>query len=241
MEIAILNKTKSVNDAQLTTIAEALSAQLKLHVEPAWGLTGNSVSFYADEKKVPGHAWVLNVIEDDTQVEGALGYHEEVSDKIVAYVMTQPILSNGGKIMDFDPASPGAYTVSGTISHEVIEMLGDRFTNSYCDYGDTSFCQELCDSCEEIGYGYKTKNGTNVALSDFTFPAYWNPQSTMANAPFNYLNTMTAPFTILAGGYSIERKGGPGTEQQIFGEAMPQWRRECKQKSFSRGGRRVSK
>lgn len=241
MEIAILNKSAAVSDEQLTIIAEALTAQLRLHFEPAWGLSANLVSFYADPTKAPGYAWLLHVIDEDTQAEGALGYHtEDAGGRTDAFVMTSPILKNGGAVMVFDPANPGQYTVSGTISHEVMEMIGDRFTNTYCDCGDTSFCQEMCDSCEEVGYGYITNCGVNVALSDFTFPAYWNPKSTAANAPFNYLNTIKTPFAILPGGYSIERKNGPGSEQQVFGERMPQWRRECKQKAFARGGRRIN-
>ena len=58
--------------------------------------------------------------------------------------------------------------------------------------------------------------------------------------PFNHLKTLTAPFTILQGGYAIQRTGGPGTEQQIFGSEMPEWRREMKRQALSRAGRRIN-
>jgi hypothetical protein len=79
-----------------------------------------------------------------------------------------------------------------------------------------------------------------VAVSDFVFPNFFNPEASFkVNGPFNYLKSVEEPFTILAGGYAIVRTGGPGTETQVFGETMPQWRKDTKKIPVSRGGRRV--
>ena len=226
MLISVINSSTLVQDSDLEIVCQAIQIQMDLHVAPAWNSKSPTVRFYADKTKVPGYSWVVNIIDSDAQVQGALGFHEEVSDKVVGYIMAQPILSNGGTVLKFDPANPGTYTVSGTLSHEIIEMFGDRFTNTYCDNGGVSWCQELCDPCEQIGYGI-TVNGVDVSVSDFVFPSFFNPNATLAlNAPFNYLNTMKAPFTILPGGYAIQRTGGPGTETQVTGELMPQWRKD---------------
>lgn len=237
MQIAIVNKSTMVPDTDVGTMCQAIQAQLNLHVFPAWNIKNGTIKFYANSANVPGYAWTIFVIDNDSQVEGALGFHEESNDKITGFIMCQPILSNGGSIMKFDSSNPGQYTVSGTLSHEVIETVGDRFTNSYCDNGATSWCAELCDPVEQIGYGMMA-NGTNVSVSDFVFPNFFNPQANLSkNGPFNYLKSLQAPFTMLAGGYSIQRTGGPGTETQIFGEAMPLWRRDTKRAEMSRGGR----
>jgi hypothetical protein len=238
--IGVVNQSTMVSNTDVDTMTKAIQKQLDLHMLPAWNLKAASVKFYADASKVPGYAWTIYVIDNDAQVAGALGYHqEETSDKIDGFIMCQPVLSNGGGVLAFDPSNPGQYTVSATLSHEIIETVGDRFTNTFCDNGSTSWCQELCDPCEQIGYGVMV-GSTNVSVSDFCFPSFFNPYATLAkNAPFNYLNTLKAPFTMLAGGYSIQRTGGPGSEKQVFGEAMPQWRRDMKSASFARAARRV--
>ena len=97
----------------------------------------------------------------------------------------------------------------------------------------------MCDPVEQVGYGIII-DGIEVSVSDFVFPAYFNPQSSLpTNAPLNYLNTLTKPFTILPGGYSIQRTNGPGSETQVFGELMPIWRIEMKKSQFSRFKRRT--
>lgn len=241
MLIAILNQSTLVTDADIELMVKAIQIQMDLHVSPAWDMKSPTIKFYSDKSKVPGYAWVVNMIDNNAQVQGALGFHEEQSDKIIAFIMAQPILSNGGTVLNFDPTNPGAYTVSGTLSHEIIEMFGDRYTNCYFDNENVSWCAELCDPVEQIGYGIMV-DGKNVAVSDFVFPSFFNPNATLAlNAPFNYLNTVKAPFTILPGGYSIQRTGGPGTEQQVTGEMMPAWRKEIKQSEFSRFKRITSR
>lgn len=238
MLIAVVNNSSMVSNADVQTMVSAIQIQLDLHMLPAWNLKSGTVRFYADKTKVPGYAWVINIIDNDTQVQGALGYHEETNDKIDGYIICQPILSNGGDVLKFDPANPGKYTVSGTLSHEIIECVGDRYTNTFCDNGNTSFCGELCDPVEQIGYPVNV-NGVDVSVSDFVFPSFFNPYANLTNnAPFNYLNTLKAPFTMLPGGYSIQRTGGPGTETQVFGEMMPQWRRNMKAHDLARFNRR---
>lgn len=241
MLIAVVNRSSMVVNSDVQLMCEAIQIQLNLHVLPAWNLKSGTVQFYADEKKVPTWAWVIYIIDNDAQVAGALGYHEEVNDKIDGYIMCQPVLSNGGAVLAFDKSNPGQYTVSGTLSHEVIEAVGDRYTNCFYDNGSVSWCGELCDPVEQIGYGI-TVNGKEVAVSDFVFPAFFNPLARLPqNAPLNYLNTLTQPFTMLAGGYSIQRTGGPGTETQVFGKEMPHWRKEMKKAEFSRAGRILKK
>lgn len=239
MLIAIVNQSTLVSNADIQTMVKAIQIQLNLHFCPAWHLLPATITFYADATKVPGYAWTIYMVDSDASVPDALGFHEEEANgKIDGYIMCQPILSNGGTTLVFNPSNPDQYTVSATLSHEVLETKMNRFTNVFCDNGSTSWCQEVCDPCEQIGYGIEV-DGVSVSVSDFVFPNYFNPDAKLPyNAPLNYLNTITAPFTILPGGYAIERTGGPGTETQVFGEEMPEFRRTQKNGEFARMNRR---
>jgi hypothetical protein len=240
MLIAVVNRSTLVSNDEANIMCQAIQIQLDLHMLPAWNLKQGTVRFYSDESQVPGYAWVIYLIDDDTAVEGALGFHqEEPTGKVDGYIMVKPILENGGSVLAFDPNNPGNYTVSATLSHEVIETIGDRFTNCWYDCGEYSWCGELCDPVEQIGYPVEV-NGVQVSVSDFVFPSYFNVYATeKEHMPFNYLKTPGfSQFAILSGGYCIVRIGGPGTEQQIFGETMPAHRRAAKMKDFARAMRR---
>jgi hypothetical protein len=238
MLIAVINNSTLVTNDQVNTMCQAIQIQFNLHVLPAWNIRSCTIQFFPNPKLVPGWAWSIFVIDNDAQVQGALGFHVEDNDKIDGYVMCKPILDNGGTALVFDPKNTQQYTVSGTLSHEAIEMVGDRFTNTFMDNGNISWCMELCDPVEQIGYGIQA-NGINVSVSDFVFPSFFNPNATLPqNVPFNYLNTLKTPFSILPGGYAIQRTGGPGTETQVFGALMPQWRIAMKKHDLSRFNQR---
>src|ERR1700722_172787 len=197
MLIAITNQSTMVSNADLTTICKAIQIQLDLHVLPAWNWKASTVSFYADATKIPGYAWTIYVVDSESSVPDALGFHqEETEDKIDGYIMSQPILSNGGAVMAFDAANPDQYTISGTLSHEVIEAVGDVYTNTYCDDNKgNSWCRELCDAVEQISCPVVV-DGVSISVSDFLFPSYFNPYATLAlNKPFNFLATLQSPFS----------------------------------------------
>lgn len=240
MLIAVINQSKLVTNAQVETMCQAIQIQLNLHVLPAWNMKAGTISFYADATKVPGYAWVISMLDNST-VAGALGYHAEDNDKVDAFIFAQPVLSNGGTVMVFDPKNPTRYTVSATLSHEVCEMVGDRFAGGFSQGPQVTagnlYCQELCDPVENDSYGINVA-GQLIAVSNFVFPSWFNPEATAAvNAPFDYLHKLTAPFTMDAGGYMIVAtldNEGQVTAQHIFGEKMPQWRRDYVKGEFYR-------
>src|SRR3984957_2256725 len=203
--VAIVNQSASVTNEQCEIMVAAIQQQLTQHYCPAWNMAGATIQFFASDALVPTSAYTIYIVENDAAVQGALGFHQEEADDMVdGYIMCQPILTNGGSILNFDASNPGQYTVSGTLSHEVMETLGDVFTNTFCvgpqiNQGNL-YCQEMCDPVEQIGYGIEV-NGVNVSVSDFILPAWTNPYDT--KGPFNYLRSLTQPFTMLSGGYLI--------------------------------------
>ena len=231
MLIAVINESTLVSNADCDTMCKAIQIQLDLHVLPAWNMKSGTIKFYADKTKVPGYAWVVNMLDSATQA-GALGYHSLDNDEVDAFIFAQPVLSNGGVTLVFDPINPQKYTVSATLSHEVCEMVGDRFANGFSQGPQIAqgnlYAQELCDPVENDSSGIMV-NGVNVAVSNFIFPSWLNPEATAANMPFDYLKKLSAPYTMDAGGYMIVASvsnEGQVTAKHVFGARMPQWRKD---------------
>ncbi len=232
MLIAVINESTLVTNAQCNTMCQAIQVQLNLHVLPAWNMKAATITFYADKTKVPGYAWVVNMLDDSTQA-GALGYHSLDNDEVDAFIFAAPVLQNGGAVMVYTPSNPTQYLVSATLSHEVCEMIGDRYANGFSVGPQISagnmYCQELCDPVEDGTYAI-TVDGYSVGVSNFVFPSWFNPEATIKlNAPFDYMNKLTAPFTMTAGGYIIVAtfsNEGQVTASKTFGATMPQWRKD---------------
>ena len=240
MLIAVINESTLITNAQVQTMCQAIQIQLNLHVLPAWNMKAATITFYADKTKVPGYAWVVSMLDNSTQA-GALGYHSLDNDKVDAFIFAAPVLQNGGTALVFNSANPSQYTVSATLSHEVCEMVGDRYAGGFSQGPQIAqgnlYCQELCDPVENDSYGI-TVGTTVVSVSNFLFPSWFNPEATVAlNAPFDYLNKLKAPFTMDAGGYMILAtlaKEGTVEAKHVFGENMPHWRREYVKGEFYR-------
>lgn len=232
MLIAVINQSTLVTNDQVNTMCQAIQVQLDLHVLPAWNMKAGTIKFYANAATVPGYAWVVSMLDNSTQA-GALGYHSLDSDKVDAFIFAEPVLSNGGTALVFNPANPGQYTVSATLSHEVCEMVGDRYANGFSVGPQISagnlYAQELCDPVENDSYGIMVGT-TNVAVSNFVFPSWFNPEATVAlNMPFDYLNKLSAPYTMDAGGYMIVASiGNEGqvTAKALFGSKVAQWKKD---------------
>ncbi len=238
MLIAVINESTLVTNDQVNTMCQAIQTQLNLHVLPAWNMKSGSVQFYADKTKVPGYAWLISILDNAT-VAGALGYHSEDNNKVDGFIFCQTIFQYGGKTL-YDSKHPQNFTVSSVLSHEVCEMVGDRFANFWVDgpaiAQGSEYALELCDPVEGDSYAISV-NGTPVSVSNFVFPSWFNPQATAPlNLPFDYLKKLSAPFSMTSGGYMIVAQAG--SVSQVFGEAMPEWKKEIKKNAFSRNQRK---
>jgi len=224
MLIAVINESTLVTNEQVNTMCKAIQIQLNLHVLPAWNMKSGTIKFYADKTKVPGYAWVVNMLDNSTQA-GALGYHAEDNDLIDAFIFAGPVLQTGGVVLH-DAHNPQNVSVASVLSHEVCEMVGDRFAGFWSDGPDVKasdgktyneYALELCDPVE--GDSYDVIVGTQkVSVSNFIFPSWFNAEATDLNKPFDYLGKLTKPFSMTPGGYLIVRQSG--NYQQIFGERV---------------------
>lgn len=209
MRFLLSNQSAHVTAIQCAAIASSVQAQLRLHVNPAYNLYGDSVGILPSPSLVRAalakRAIVL-VLKDKLSVDGALGDHS-VDDTgwPVAEVGVEDTLSQGVSVL-------GPNGVGSVVSHEVLETWGDEFINKWCDAPDgTQWSYELCDAVENDSY---LLNG--VWVSNFVLPMFFDQYAHDGAAKFDYMGKLTAPFTLSPGGYSVVKKAD-GTIDQVFG------------------------
>ena len=239
MEIAIVNNSSMVSSADAATMTQACQIQNTQHMAPTWNQLPATINFYADQSQVPASAWLISIIDSESDVPDALGYHTVSNDHITGYIMCQPVLQNGGVVL-CDPNNPQNVSVASVLSHEVCEAFADRYCNFWADgtpiSQGSSYALEVCDSVEDVSY-VVVVNGQNVSVSDFVLPTFFDQTYTAADGQLDYCNKLSTCFTMTSGGYMVVRNA-PGTEQQIFGREMPQWKQIMKSKSDRFGKRK---
>jgi hypothetical protein len=230
MLIAILNQSSGpigvtgVTDADVATMTAAIATQIQVDVAPAWDRAPATVTFYNKASDVPAGAFgvaIVNTIDD--QPSGVLGVH--TADW--GLVATQPEFANGAQVLT------GDWSVSSTLSHEVLEIFVDPACNLWADNGQgKAYSLEVCDPVEAPTY---TVSG--VSVSNFVTPSWFDPLAP-SGAQFDKRGQVTAPFTMAAGGYVTYAKAGH--VQQDWGTTYPGWRQTMKEgQTGGRGHRRL--
>jgi hypothetical protein len=229
MLIAILNQSNNVSDQEAAAMTEAVAAQVRFDAAPLWDRAPAAVVFYTDPAAVPAAAHLITLVDTIAdQPQGVLGFHtEDQRGKLWGVVAAQPELDNGGQV------STGDWSVSSVLSHEVLEMFVDPNCNLWANNGQGAvYTLEVCDPVEAPTY---VVNGISVA--NFVTPAWFDPQA-LPGSQFDKLGLVSASYSILKGGYMVY--ASEGKEQQVFGEAFPQWRREMKSGPAARTRRRLT-
>jgi hypothetical protein len=229
MLIAILNQSTLVPNQDAQAMTQAIASQVRLDAAPLWDRAPAAVVFYTDPAAVPATAHGIAIVDTiQNQPQGVLGFHtEDQGGKLWGVVAAKPELDNGAQV------TTGDWSVSSVLSHEVLEMFIDPNCNLWANDGKGSaYSFEVCDPVEAPSYPV---NGFSV--SNFVTPSWFDPLAP-AKAQFDKLGKLTAPFSILKGGYVVYESAGK--EQQKFGEEFPGWRREMKTGKLARTRRRLS-
>jgi hypothetical protein len=184
--VAILNQSTVLTDAQVQPAVAALAKQVMNDFGPAWGVAANVVFVPKGQKPAPG-LWQL-VILDDSDQAGALGYHD----------LTHDGLPLGKVFARTDLVNHLSWSV--TISHELLEMLGDPDINltAFDQTTNTAgvlYAYEACDACEADEYGYEIDG---ILVSDFVMKAWFSPD---LPGPYDFQGHIKKPLQILPGGY----------------------------------------
>ena len=242
MLIAILNQSTLVSNADAQTMTQAVAAQVRLDAAPLWDRSPAAVVFYTDPAAVPAAAHGIAIVDTiQNQPQGVLGFHtEDQGGKLWGVVAAKPELDNGAQV------TTGDWSVSSVLSHEVLEMFVDPNCNLWANDGQGSaYSFEVCDPVEAPSY---VVNG--VSVSNFVTPSWFDPLALAGTQPaagaqpaapspqFDKLGHLTAPFTILKGGYVVYESAGQ--EQQKFGDEFPEWRKEMKAGPLARTRRRLA-
>ena len=229
MLIAILNQSTLVADTDVATMTEAIATQVQFDAAPIWDRAPAAVVFYTDPATVPETAHGIAIVDTiQDQPKGVQGFHtEDQGGQLWGVVAAKPELDNGGQVLT------GDWSVSSTLSHEVLEMFVDPNCNLWADDGKGSvYSLEVCDPVEAPTY---TVSG--VSVSNFVTPSWFDPLAP-ATAQFDKLGQLTAGFSILPNGYLVYQTAGK--EQQTFGSGFPNWRKEMKTGPLARTRRRLS-
>jgi hypothetical protein len=190
INIAVVNQSTAVKDTDVATWTAALQTQVTRDFFPVWGVAAQLTAL-PNGQNPPAGSWALGIFDNADQAD-ALGYHDITPDGLpLGKVFAKTTLDDGG-------------TVSVTASHELLEMLGDPDINLIAELDDPSgapskfYAYEVCDACEDDQFGYKIDG---VLVSDFVYPAYFESFRKPNSTQFDYSQKITAPFTLLAGGY----------------------------------------
>lgn len=230
LSVAILNHSAhpGLTPAVLGTITHALARQLVEHVGPLCQIIPPSLAYLADGHAPAGVSPL--VLFDDADQADALGYHD-IDPHGLPYgrVFVHTILDAGGSLYQ------GPTSVSVTLSHELLEMVGDPGANRWADnvvdgYG---YAIELCDAVEGDSYEID-----GVHVSNFVLPSYFDAM-TPRTARFDFLARLPGPFTMTRGGYLIRRNPTTGIVSNIFGEHFPEWKKALKAHPAARTSRRA--
>ena len=189
--IAITNASTCLTDAQVEAVLPALQKQVSDDFKAYWELDCTLSFLPKDQSLTPG--WWQIVITDDPDQAGALGYHEMTSAGTpLGKIFAKLDLDNG-------------YSWTVTLSHELLEMLGDPWIN-WCAVGsdDKIYALEVCDAVEADELGYQIDG---VLVSDFVTPAWFEP--TEADR-FDFKRHLSKGLQLAPGGYIsiLDPKGG---------------------------------
>lgn len=217
--VSIINDSATLKGRNLVPILEALAKQLFRDALPVYGQVPALELATMTDRSPDADAIIF--IVDEPDIDGALGYHDEVAGGLFyAKIFVKPIIENGGSLQT------GANSVSATISHELLEMLGDESANKWADRTDSlaSYAFELCDAVQNDSYDID-----GVAVSNFVYPAFFDEKAA-ADSRFDYLGKLSAPFEMTSGGYQIVRD--EYGIKLIYGKDFPTWQKEMKEKGF---------
>ena len=187
--ISIINQSTLLTDEEVEQVVPALQRQISHDFYPVWGVD-TELSFVPHGKRASKKTWWL-VLMDNSDESGFLGYHD----------MTDEGHPMGKVFVKSDMDAGTSWT--NTLSHELIEMLGDPDLTLCAfvhrpNHGMYLYAYELCDPCEADRYGYKI-DGTLV--SDFIYPSWYETFWQRGETEFDHRGHIKQPLEILPDGY----------------------------------------
>jgi hypothetical protein len=214
--ITLENQTSpgTISPSEFQNIAKALSLQIAYDYNTSPWVE----HFYAPPAEVkllttvpPKNTWNIILI-DDTTVQGALGFHEDIG---------------GGKIpvsyVSVKETREDRVEISEVVSHEAIEMCVNSFVTNESEmrtvtHLDKKYVVEVADPVQ--GNAYKVANGQLVA--DFVWPKWFG--MAQVRSDLSQRDSIKNPFELAPEGYISILENNEW--KQIYGEKrskLPPW------------------
>jgi len=223
--VVVVNHSTCLTDAVVQAQVNAIQRQVNEHFGPVWGIF-SKVLFMNDDglKRMKSAPMVVYVVDVPTEagLDGVLGYHTETDKgQPVSYIFAKLDLDNN--------LSPAV-----TLSHEVLEMLGDP-TTSTCssvfaaDNSITLYAFEACDAVEDDSQAYDIDG---VKVSNFIYPDWFDPSR--VGVQYDFKSVCKNALEITGGGYSSVFRIGKDKEwteitaQHVGGQKIPTKRLDLK-------------
>ena len=207
VRIACINYAEpTISGRKMAKLTAALQKCYDKHFLPVWGYP---VDLYVTERPRPSD-WQL-VYFDEASNKNMLGRHELTHRR-------QPISKIFVKALGNEPVSVAA-------SHELFEMVLDPMANLWADKNpNTQYAYEVCDAVEEDTFFV-----AGFEMSNFVYPAWFEPFKHPPGTQFDHLRKLKAPFTMSKDGYVVIKRDGRVLER--FGSP-------AKRKRFAKEDRR---
>ena len=205
MEIAVINESTRISDADVAFATRACAQQAEEFCA-AWGIPQTAVAFYARGTAIPVTTTHAMVLVDDIGDPGILGFHDVDEGVIYGRVLVQ-----------------GDYqATSVTLSHEVLELLGDPRCNEWAPWTGTRMqAREAADRVEGDTYVETATilgetRGVNV--SNYLLPSAFVPGSA---GPWDRMGRLTSWDGMTHGGYVIVRDEAGNVSNVFASRAVP--------------------
>lgn len=209
--IAVYCAAKGCSQADAKRMIAACNTQVVRDFAPAWGLIAQPIEYFADAKSIPVGAPTIAIV-DTCDDPDALAYHTESTTGIISGVVgVQTILDDSGTLMS------GSVSVSGALSHEILETVKDPFCDAWCSgpMGKDLWAFEVCDPVQDTYYEID-----GIAVSGFVLPRWFDDDSP-PGAKVDWMEVLRKPFALSAGGYAVTMRAGATSQ---VGAARPDWR-----------------
>ena len=192
IKIAVMNDSTVLTDDDVSASVPALQTQIREHFYPAWGINA-ALRFVRRGEEPSQDEWWLVILDDADRAE-ALGYHNLTKDGLPI----SKVFARTDRVHGFQ------WTV--TASHELLEMLADPNTHLGALVQPNAFdrflyAYEVCDPCEAEVFAYTIPEEGGTPVSDFVFPAWFDPLREIGSTRFDQRGHMQAPLQLLPGSH----------------------------------------
>lgn len=232
--IALINQS-SLKSIEIRPVVKAINLQLREDFKPVWCIaaTIKQVRASTDISKVDFDGFMY-LRDSPPESADYAGYHDTLSDgRAVGYSFT-----------DISEALKEDWSV--TLSHEVLEMVGNRNVNYFAlgphpkKPSKTVFhWLEMCDAVQ--GFQYK-KGPDGVLVSDFVCPAFFTPEEDSSLTHFQNKKFKLKSLSAAPDGYLGFYDPETGEDSSIFGNRNAEKRFEIKSRAgLLRRKSRISK